>query len=268
MTARDRGPETKVSRVRGGPGPARARELKRAPGAPAPRRRPAAPLPQGPDDRQGRGALLRIGLFGGSFNPIHLGHLRAAEEDREAMKLDLVYFVPSAFPPHKVTRDLAPAAHRLRMVRLATRDNRHFMVSDIELRRAGRSYTIDTARHFLSSLRAPARLFLLMGADAFAELDTWKDWRELVGLCSIVVHRRELEDKPRDEVSLAALKRFGYIRRGHHYVHSSGQTLTFVATTHLPISATLIRQKLRRRQSVRYLVPEDVAEYIERHGLY
>src|ERR1700758_2291039 len=102
---------------------------------------------------------MRIGLFGGSFNPIHLGHLRAAEEDREAMRLDLIYFVPAASPPHKPPVGLAPAEHRLQMVRLATKGNRHFMVSDVEVRRSGRSYTIDTVRHFLATLHAPPPLF-------------------------------------------------------------------------------------------------------------
>ena len=86
---------------------------------------------------------MRVGLFGGSFNPIHLGHLRAAEEVREALQLDLVYFIPAASPPHKAEGELAPAEHRLAMVRQATKGNRHFMTSDVEIRRAGRSYTIE-----------------------------------------------------------------------------------------------------------------------------
>ena len=120
---------------------------------------------------------MRVGLFGGSFNPIHLGHLRAAEEVREALKLDLVYFIPAASPPHKQSSELAPAEHRLAMVRVATKGNRHFMTSDVEIRRAGRSFTIDTVRHFLATLRQPAPLYLMMGADQFAELDTWKEPR-------------------------------------------------------------------------------------------
>ena len=99
---------------------------------------------------------MRVGLFGGSFNPIHFGHLRAAEEVREALELDLVYFVPAASPPHKSDDGLAPAEHRLQMVRLATKGNRHFMVSDAEIRRAGRSYTIDTVKHFRTTLRHQA----------------------------------------------------------------------------------------------------------------
>lgn len=212
---------------------------------------------------------MRVGLLGGSFNPIHFGHLRAAEEVREALKLDLVYFVPAASPPHKPGAELAPADHRLAMVRLATKGNRHFMVSDVELRRGGRSYSIDTVRYFLETLRAPSTLFLLMGADAFAELDTWKDCDELARLVSIVVHNRGLApDAGATPIPLAAIERFGYISTDDHYVHPSGQTLSFVATTVLPISATIIRDKLHHRLSVRYLTPTDVLDYIERHELY
>ena len=96
---------------------------------------------------------MRVGVFGGSFNPIHFGHLRSAEEDREALNLDLVYFIPAASPPHKTEGDLAPAEHRLAMVRLATKGNRHFMASDVEIRRTGRSYTIETVKYFLATLR-------------------------------------------------------------------------------------------------------------------
>jgi nicotinate-nucleotide adenylyltransferase len=212
---------------------------------------------------------MRVGLLGGSFNPIHFGHLRSAEEVREALNLDLVYFVPAAMPPHKSAEGLAPPEHRLAMVRLGTKGNRHFMVSDVEIRRAGRSYTIDTVRHFLTTLRTPSTLFLMMGSDAFADLDTWKECDELVRLCSIVVHTREENDDGQPtRISLAAVKRFGYIKRDDHYVHPNGQTLSFVATTSFPVSATLIREKLRQRRSVRYLMPNDVVDYIQRHGLY
>jgi nicotinate-nucleotide adenylyltransferase len=212
---------------------------------------------------------MRVGLLGGSFNPIHFGHLRAAEEVREALNLDLIYFVPAALPPHKSAEGLALPEHRLAMVRLATKGNRHFMVSDVEIRRAGRSYTIDTVRHFLAMLRGPSVLFLMMGSDAFAELDTWKDCDELVRLSSLVVHTREAAgDTAPPRISLAALRRFGYSKRDDHYVHPDGQTLSFVATTIFPVSATLIREKLQRRRSVRYLMPSDVVDYIQRHGLY
>ncbi|HKV54066.1 MAG TPA: nicotinate-nucleotide adenylyltransferase [Candidatus Binataceae bacterium] len=210
---------------------------------------------------------MRVGLFGGSFNPIHLGHLRAAEEDREAMRLDLVYFIPASSPPHKPSNGLASADHRLEMVRLATKGNRHFMVSDVEVRRGGSSFTIDTVRYFRSTMKGNPELYLIMGGDQFAELDTWKEADELTRLCSLVVHTR-LSEKHREEAALAALRRFGYSRDGELYVHPGGQTLSLVTTTFFPISATLIRRKIPAGESIRYLVPGDVADYIERHALY
>jgi nicotinate-nucleotide adenylyltransferase len=212
---------------------------------------------------------MRVGLFGGSFNPIHFGHLRAAEEVREALSLDLIYFVPAASPPHKVEGELAPAEHRLQMVRLATKGNRRFMTSDVEIRRMGRSYSIETIRHYLATLRQPASLFLMMGADQFAELETWKEPDELTRLCNIAVHTRSItgEQAP-SRVSFAALKRFGYTQKEDHYVHPGGQTLSFVDTTFFPISATEIRRKLQYNESINYLLPADVMDYIERHTLY
>jgi nicotinate-nucleotide adenylyltransferase len=211
---------------------------------------------------------MRIALFGGSFNPIHFGHLRAAEEDREMMGLDLVYFVPAASPPHKPSIGLAPAEHRLQMVRLATKGNRYFMVSDVEVRRSGSSFTIDTVRHFRATMRERAELYLIMGGDQFAELDTWKEADELTSLCNLIVHTRLSEKQPGGELPLAMLSRFGYIESDNLYVHCSGHTLHFVSTTFFPISASVIRRKLAAGESIRYLVPSDVVDYIERHALY
>lgn len=212
-----------------------------------------------------RANAMRIALFGGSFNPIHLGHLRAAEEDREAMRLDLIYFVPAASPPHKPPVGLAPAEHRLQMVRLATKGNRYFMVSDIEVRRSGSSFTIDTVRYFRSTMRAQPELFLIMGGDQFAELDTWKEAEEIVRSCNLIVHTR-LGVEPQLRPAVAMLNHFGYIGGENSYVHPSGHTLNFITTTFFPISATLIRRKLALGESIRYLVPNDVGDYIERHA--
>jgi nicotinate-nucleotide adenylyltransferase len=212
---------------------------------------------------------MRIGLFGGSFNPIHFGHLRGAEEVREALALDLVYFIPAASPPHKPDATLAPPDHRLHMVQLATKGNRHFMVSDVEIRRSGRSFTIDTIRHFIASMRGQPEFFLLMGGDQFAELETWKDCDELARLCNVVVHTRQADHVgPSAHLPLAVLNRFGYAQSENHYVHPSGHCLSFVQTTFLPISATLIRGILHQRKSIRYLLPADVADYIKQHNLY
>ncbi len=124
-------------------------------------------------------------------------------------------------------------------------------------------------RHFLATLKQPAPLYLMMGGDQFAELDSWKEPEELTRLCNFVVHTRLIEGKEGPaRISVAALKRFGYNQADDHYVHSSGQTLSFVDTTFLPISATEIRGKLQLGESIRYLVPFDVVDYVQRHSLY
>jgi nicotinate-nucleotide adenylyltransferase len=153
------------------------------------------------------------------------------------------------------------------MVKLATKGNRHFMVSDVEVRRMGRSYTVDTARHFLSTLRQPSSLVLLMGADLFVDLETWKEADELVRLCEIAVHTR-VSEREMGSAPVAVLTRFGYIRADDHYVLPNGQTLSFVKTSVFPISATMIREKLQRGESIRYLLPADVEDYVARHSLY
>jgi len=137
------------------------------------------------------------------------------------------------------------------------------------VRRGGPSYTVDTVRHFRATLRAQPQLFLMIGSDSFAELETWKDADQIVALSSIIVHSRSAGGQgERAPGALAALQRFGYIAKSGYYVHPSGQTLSFVTTTFLPISASAIRETLHNQLSARYLVPADVLDYIERHGLY
>ncbi|MCL5044430.1 MAG: nicotinate-nucleotide adenylyltransferase [Deltaproteobacteria bacterium] len=213
---------------------------------------------------------MRVGLFGGTFNPIHLGHLRAAEEVREALGLDLVYFTPAAVPPHRSDEGLAPAKHRMAMVSLAVKGNSHFLASDVELRRRGPSYTIDTVRILKTGLRVPGELFLIVGSDAFAEFPGWKDSATLVQLCHIVVHGRPRPEQGGSQVplSLVVLERLGYRQQGDGYIHPNGKTLTYVPTTPIPISGNLIRENLKAGRSIRYLLPYEVVDYIERHHIY
>lgn len=211
---------------------------------------------------------MRIGLFGASFNPVHFGHLRAAEEVREMMELDLVYFIPAASPQHKSEESLLASDDRLRMLQLATKGNRNFMVSDAEVR-ARRSNAVEMVRHFRTTLRTQASLFLLLGSDAFADLKTCPDLDQIPRSCSIIVHSRSAADKAQPSPgSLGTVQRLGYVAKSGYFLHPSGQTLTFVTTTCLPISSSVIREKLQQQRSVRYLVPADVLDYIERRGLY
>jgi len=132
---------------------------------------------------------VRLGLLGGTFNPIHLGHLRGAEEARETFKLEKIYFIPAAVPPHKNERIEVSPAHRLEMVRLAIEDNPAFSVSDVELSRVGKSYSIETII-YLQNRYPDAELFFVVGMDSFLEVTTWKRYQDLFSLCHFVVLNR------------------------------------------------------------------------------
>jgi nicotinate-nucleotide adenylyltransferase len=214
-----------------------------------------------------RGA--RVGLFGGSFNPIHLGHLRSAEEIREAFQLARIYFIPAARPPHKSNGELAPAHHRLRMVELAVADNPFFSVSAVELERVGTSYSVDTIRYLLTFLQ-PASLVFVVGLDAFHELHTWKEYTAIPELCDLIVTSRPGIPTPHPEklLPIALQDVFCYDSQANTYRHVSGHTLVLHQIEGLNIAASTIRSKVREGKSLRYLVPPAVAAYIIEHTLY
>jgi len=191
---------------------------------------------------------VKIGLMGGTFDPIHLGHLRAAESARESLGLARVVFVPAGTPPHR-TDPVSSARDRFTMVALATAGHPGFVASDIELTREGPSYTVDTVRGFLDS-DPEADIIVIVGSDAFAEMGSWKEPEQLFSMCSVAVVTRpgELGEPapPRTKAGAA----------------------TAVQGPTLAVSATLIRRRIRQGRSVRYLVPEGVAEYIAKRELY
>jgi len=211
----------------------------------------------------------RIGVLGGTFNPIHLAHLRCAEEVRQGQGLDRILFVPSATPPHKGRGNLAPAADRLAMVRLAIAGNPRFRVSTLEIERGGRSYSVDTLRALHAAMPA-AHLTFIMGLDAFREIDTWKQYAKLFELCDIVVTSRPPFRQPpgRRILPVAVRQQFWYLREQGFLEHHRGNKVIFQPITALDVSASAIRQRLASGLSVRYLVPDPVLRYIERHGLY
>ena len=192
---------------------------------------------------------MRIGLYGGTFDPIHLGHLRAAETAREGLGLDLVAFLPAAVPPH---RDAPPraAADRLEMARLATASHPRFEAWDAELRRPGPSYTVETVAALLSE-RPSDSFVLVVGADTWPEMTSWREPQRLLSLVEVAVVDRPGYDGP-------AL--------GAPFPGARG--VTRVEGPSLPISATTIRELARRGRSVRYLVPDAVADYILERRLY
>lgn len=191
---------------------------------------------------------MRVALFGGSFNPPHLGHLVIAETMREAFALDEVWWIPSKTPPHKDPGGLVEASHRLEMTRLAIEGNRHFRLETAEFERPGASYTVDTVRD-LQAREPRHAFFLLIGGDSLRDLATWRDPDEIVRTVPLLVYRRPGADP-------GALPP-EYADRIH-----------FADAPLLEISATEIRARCRAGRSIRYLVPEPVRSYIEAHALY
>jgi nicotinate-nucleotide adenylyltransferase len=211
-----------------------------------------------------------VGILGGTFNPIHLGHLRAAEEVREAQGLDEVRFVPAALPPHKATAPLAPAAHRRRMVELAIDGVPGFRLSAVELERPGPSFSVDTLRAVRAEMGDAARVVFILGYDAFRDFHTWKEHAAIFGLCDVVVVSRPPAPAllSREEIPLAARESFWYDSSSEVFRHRSGHVLTLQRITALDISAASIRARVAAGRSIRFLVPAAVESYIAAHGLY
>ena len=199
----------------------------------------------------------RIGILGGSFDPLHLGHLSIARDAAEHLELSEVVFITAAQPPHKQHLQQAAAADRLAMLQQALIAERPFSVSDIELRREGLSYTVDTVREF-RNVYADAALFLIVGSDTLVELHTWYQFEELLSLCSVATILRPGTDS-REEIS-------GEMSIPEPY--KSG-LLKYMIETHLSdISSTDIRRRIAEGKSITNLVPSAVETYINKNNLY
>lgn len=225
---------------------------------------------------------MRLGLFGGTFDPVHSGHLRSAEEVRDAFALDEVCFVPCGVPPHRSSRPGAAPHHRLEMVRLAVADRPGLGVSDIEVARPGASYSIDTVRHFLTTLAAGDDLYLILGLDAFLLIGSWKDWRDLLSLTHVIVTSRPGfgDELPYEKIPVVVREAFCYdpfrfegpirfdgpVRSG--FRNELGKEILFKRLTDVSVSASAIRKLLGKGQSIRDLVPSEVQRYVEDQHLY
>ncbi|MGC4008688.1 MAG: nicotinate-nucleotide adenylyltransferase [Pseudomonas sp.] len=207
----------------------------------------------------------RVGLFGGTFDPVHIGHLRSALEMAEQFEFDELRLIPNFRPPHRDTPQVKPE-QRLAMVELAVAGVDPLVVDDRELKRDKPSYTIDTLESLRGELDVQDQLFLLVGWDAFCGLPAWHRWEELLEHCHIVVLQRPDADSepPEDLRDLLAARS---VADPKAMTGPAGQ-ITFVWQTPLAVSATQIRQLLSQGRSVRYLVPDAVLNYIEAHGLY
>ena len=200
---------------------------------------------------------MRLGIFGGTFDPIHYGHLLLAESCREQCRLDAVWFLPAAVPPHKQGRELTPAAHRIAMLELATAGNPPFSVCRYEINRGGVNYTVDTLAHFRAE--DPEReLFFLMGADMFLDLPHWRETRRVCELAVPVVVRRP----GTGAVDFDCLCRLVSDER------IEAMRCHQVEMPEIGTSSTDLRRRVHLGQSIRYRVPSAVEMYIQTHGLY
>ena len=200
----------------------------------------------------------RIGIFGGTFNPIHNGHLIISTAVMEEKHLDEVLFVPCARPPHKGSGELAPGGDRLRMVELAVSSNPRFRASDIELKRGGRSYSVKTIEELRMRFNRGEEFYFIVGADSLHEISTWKDVERLSGLCDFIIAARS--GYPLGGLSAESLSVGKEVFRR--------LATGIVETPVIDISSTEIRDRVGKGKCIDYMVPEAVAEYISRKGLY
>lgn len=191
---------------------------------------------------------MRIAIMGGTFDPIHCGHLVSAEEVRDCKSFDKILFIPSARPPHKERPDITAPEHRYAMAVLATEDNPYFDVSRIEIDRKGPSYAIDTVRELKKNYNL-GQIFWIIGVDLLIEFHIWKDYDKLLDACHFITTTRpnyDLDSVPNELVDRVEL----------------------FEVTDIDISSTQIRRKVRENQSIRYLVPRKIEEYIYKNNLY
>ena len=199
--------------------------------------------------------MLRIGIYGGSFSPIHNGHIKAVKAFLEQMQLDFCYVIPTFIPPHKATSGVIDPMHRIRMCELAFENTDGIVVSDIEIKRGGTSYTVDTLRQLSGEDK---RLFFLMGTDMLLTLDTWRAPDEIFRLCYPVYMRRE-SDSANDSAIVAKIA---------EYRKKFGKTVMKIVADPIEVSSTVIRNRIASGEDVTTLIPKAVEDYIRKNRLY
>jgi nicotinate-nucleotide adenylyltransferase len=217
----------------------------------------------------------RLGLLGGTFNPIHNGHLTIARQAREALGLDRILFIPAGDPPHKQDRDLAPAKDRYEMVRLAVASEPLFAISDVEIRRPGKSYSIDTIRLLQQEYGPQTRLSFLIGLDAFLEVPSWREPETLLTLCSfVVISRPGMSFQALSTMALLpslpaqSLADLDAGRTSTLTLSLGTQYLTCLRLPPSEVSASVIRTRIKQGLSAANLLPPPVESYILHHHLY
>lgn len=191
--------------------------------------------------------MKRIGVLGGTFNPVHIGHLAIAQMAREAVKLDKVIFVPSNWPPHKNESNIAPARDRYNMVRLAVKGNPGFETSDFEIKNEGKSYTIDTLWHFRRIFPKEAKLFFIIGGDTLSQLKNWRYIEDILKIATFIVVNRP-----------GQFKKEKGIKVNYYSVSMPG----------IDISSSYVRSRIAQNKTMTYFVPDSVLKYIKKNKLY
>ena len=199
--------------------------------------------------------ITSIAIMGGTFDPIHYGHLLAAERVREELCLQRIFIIPSGNPPHKNYEEMALAIHRYNMVKYAALSNPYFEVMDIELKREGYSYTIDTIHELSNRLGSKYKLYFIIGADNVLEIESWKESDQLIKKVQFIVVSRpgRFEEQVKDKII---------------ELRNKGCRIKVIEIPLVPIKSTDIRNRVKTNRSIRYMVPEKVETYIKQNNLY
>lgn len=200
--------------------------------------------------------MLKFGILGGTFNPIHYGHLLMAERAREALGIGKIVFMPAGIPPHKDIKEVASAEDRLKMVELAVKDNDSFIISTIELDREGKTYTVDTLKELKSEYGQDTELYFIIGADVLFDLLKWRSAGEVFKLCKFAVMKRP------------GYKKDDFDERIKFLQEQYNASIEVVEMPLIDISSTDIRHRLMDNLSIKYLLPDKVVKYIRKEGLY
>lgn len=200
--------------------------------------------------------MLKFGILGGTFNPIHYGHLLMAERAKEALNIGKVVFMPSGYPPHKDLKEVVSAENRMKMVEMAIQSNKSFLSSTIELDREGKSYTVDTLRELKAEYGQDTELYFIIGADVLIDLPNWRSIRDVVKLCKFAAMQRP------------GFKRDEFYEQKRLLEEEYAAEIEVVEMPMIDISSTDIRNRLADALSIKYMLPDSVIEYIEKEGLY
>ncbi len=214
---------------------------------------------------------MDIGLFGGTFNPFHNGHLGIIRHVKKSFNLEKIFLIPSATPPHKPSTNLAPAKYRFQMVKESLKHQQGLLASDRELLRKGPSYTIDTINEFKNEFGPEANFYLLMGSDAFLDITTWERKNQIFDAVKIIIMLRGDWADYTPIVSFIdenISKGYSFNKQGSHFSHETKNTIFICKVPKIDISSSMIRVRIRRCSPIKELVPEPVEKIITTKELY